>query len=315
VSFVAAEDKRISQDFVIPAGESGKAKAGQVVTVEIISQPGSKSKALGRVVEVLGNYADPGMEIEIALRKHELPFEFSKEALAYTRKIPDAVRKKDTTDREDIRHLPLVTIDGETAKDFDDDCTLAGAHARGRFVQHQHSRLASQGDRKLQTLAVARSKLARRAFSHVSDTYRLKQVDCFAPMPFPSDGEQASAVTALRHQGKLDVLTYAQSGENTGDLKRAREPHPRAQMRRNAGDPTTLKDDFSPGGGQQSGCTVEEGALAGTVGPDDGVDLTRSQFDRHAIERLEVAELLGQIARCKDGLRVHDRLPAAERQF
>lgn len=120
VTFVAAEDKRISQDFVVPAGESGKAKEGQVVTVEIISQPGRQSKPLGRVVEVLGNYADPGMEIEIALRKHTLPWIFPKEAEAIAAKLPKAVRSADHKDRVDLRALPLVTIDGETARDFDD---------------------------------------------------------------------------------------------------------------------------------------------------------------------------------------------------
>ncbi|MCX8018417.1 MAG: ribonuclease R, partial [Rhodocyclaceae bacterium] len=75
---------------------------------------------IGRIVEILGNYADPGMEIEIALRKHELPFEFSKEALTEAKKLPSAVRKSDWKGREDLTALPLVTIDGETAKDFDD---------------------------------------------------------------------------------------------------------------------------------------------------------------------------------------------------
>jgi len=120
VTFVAAEDKRISQDFVVPAGESGKAKAGQVVTVEIISQPGRQTKPLGRVVEVLGDYADPGMEIEIALRKHALPWIFPKDAEAIAHKLPKEVRKADHKDRIDLRDMPLVTIDGETARDFDD---------------------------------------------------------------------------------------------------------------------------------------------------------------------------------------------------
>ena len=61
-----------------------KPKSGQVVVVEIVEQPSKQSQPIGRVVEVLGNYADPGMEIEIALRKHDLPFEFSKAALAET---------------------------------------------------------------------------------------------------------------------------------------------------------------------------------------------------------------------------------------
>ncbi len=129
VWFVVAENRRISQDILLAPPEKGakkgskqapKLEAGQVVMVELLEQPSKHSQPIGRVIEVLGNYADSGMEIEIALRKHELPFEFSKEALAETKKLPDSVRKSDWKDREDITHLPLVTIDGETAKDFDD---------------------------------------------------------------------------------------------------------------------------------------------------------------------------------------------------
>jgi len=125
IAFVAAEDKRISQDILLAPPEKGakkplKARSGQVVMVELIEQPSKHSQPIGRLVEVLGNYADPGMEIEIALRKHELPYEFSTAALAETKKLPDVVRKTDWKDREDITGLPLVTIDGETARDFDD---------------------------------------------------------------------------------------------------------------------------------------------------------------------------------------------------
>ncbi len=125
VSFVVAENRRISQDILLAPPEKGARKAlkplpGQVVMVELIEQPSKHSQPIGRLIEILGNYADPGMEIEIALRKHELPFEFSTEALAETKKLPDVVRKSDWKDREDITKLPLVTIDGETAKDFDD---------------------------------------------------------------------------------------------------------------------------------------------------------------------------------------------------
>jgi ribonuclease R len=132
VTFVAAEDKRISQEFVVPAGEAGKARAGQVVTVEIISQPGRQAQPLARVVEVLGNYADPGMEIEIALRKHALPWQFPQEAEAITAKLPKAVRSADHKGRIDLRDTGLVTIDGETAKDFDDAvyCEPAGSGFR-----------------------------------------------------------------------------------------------------------------------------------------------------------------------------------------
>ncbi|MDX5411343.1 MAG: ribonuclease R [Thauera sp.] len=119
VLLVVPEDRRIAQDILVAPGGK-RPKAGQVVTVELIEQPTKVSQPIGRVVEVIGNYADPGMEIEIALRKHQLPFEFSSEAKAQARKLPDAVRRKDYAGREDITELPLVTIDGETAKDFDD---------------------------------------------------------------------------------------------------------------------------------------------------------------------------------------------------
>jgi len=125
VWFVEAENRRISQDILIAPQQKGdrkalKPEAGQVVMVEILEQPSRQSQPIGKVVEILGNYADPGMEIEIALRKHDLPFEFSREAELQTKKLPDAVRKSDWKGREDITGLPLVTIDGETARDFDD---------------------------------------------------------------------------------------------------------------------------------------------------------------------------------------------------
>jgi ribonuclease R len=139
VLFVVAENRRISQDILLAPGAKPKAVAGQVVVVELIEQPSKHSQPIGKVVEVLGNYADPGMEIEIALRKHELPFEFSRESLAEAKKLPDAVRKSDWKweggVREDIRSLPLVTIDGETAKDFDDAvyCEREGKDGKGGF--------------------------------------------------------------------------------------------------------------------------------------------------------------------------------------
>ena len=122
VVFVVPENRRIAQDILVPPEKKAKLKpeSGQVVMVEIIEQPSKFSQPIGRIVEVLGNYADPGMEIEIALRKHDLPFEFSKKALEENKSLPDKVKKADLAGREDLRELPLVTIDGETARDFDD---------------------------------------------------------------------------------------------------------------------------------------------------------------------------------------------------
>ncbi len=122
VVFVVPENRRIAQDILVPPEKKAKIKpqSGQVVMVDIIEQPSKFSQPIGRITEVLGTYADPGMEIEIALRKHDLPFEFSKAALEENKALPDKVRKADLAGREDLRDLPLVTIDGETARDFDD---------------------------------------------------------------------------------------------------------------------------------------------------------------------------------------------------
>jgi ribonuclease R len=120
VLFAVAENRRISQDILVAPGQDGGAKPGQVVMIELMAQPSRQSEPIAKVVEILGNYADPGMEIEIALRKHELPFEFSVAAEEQAAKLPRSVRKSDLKGRVDLRELPLVTIDGETAKDFDD---------------------------------------------------------------------------------------------------------------------------------------------------------------------------------------------------
>jgi ribonuclease R len=135
VMFVVAENRRISQEIVIAPGGKHKAKPGEVVMVELIAQPAKNIQPMGKITEILGNYTDPGMEIEIALRKHALPFEFSKAALQDTRKLPDALRKSDLKGRVDLRDLPLVTIDGETAKDFDDAvfCAREGKDGQGGF--------------------------------------------------------------------------------------------------------------------------------------------------------------------------------------
>ena len=118
--FVVPEDKRINRDFLIAPDESSGAKTGQVVTVEIIVQPAKHVQPVARVVEVLGNYADPGMEIEIALRKHTLPHVFPREVERLCEILPAGVTDADREGRVDVRDLPLITIDGETARDFDD---------------------------------------------------------------------------------------------------------------------------------------------------------------------------------------------------
>ena len=119
-SYVTPADRKISQRIAIPRGEEHGAAAGEIVVVEIVAQPDANRQPIGRVVQVLGNATDPGMEIEIALRKHALPFEFSAKAKAQASKLSPTVRKSDMEGRIDLRDMALVTIDGETARDFDD---------------------------------------------------------------------------------------------------------------------------------------------------------------------------------------------------
>jgi ribonuclease R len=120
VLLLVPEDRRIAHDILVPPGDAGKARAGQVVTVDLVQPPAAHAQPIGRVVEILGQHGDPGMEIEIAVRKFDLPHEFSRRAVAAAKALPDEVREEDRQGRNDLRELEFVTIDGETAKDFDD---------------------------------------------------------------------------------------------------------------------------------------------------------------------------------------------------
>jgi len=117
---VAPEDKRYGQDVMIPKAATGAAKTGQVVVVELTEPPALFGQPVGRVKEVLGEMDDPGMEIEIAVRKYDVPHIFSDACIAMARALPDKVRPQDKKQRVDLTDVPLVTIDGEDARDFDD---------------------------------------------------------------------------------------------------------------------------------------------------------------------------------------------------
>jgi ribonuclease R len=120
VWLVAPEDKRYGQDVLIPKGATARATVGQVVVVELTEPPSLYGQPVGRIKEVLGEVDDPGMEIEIAVRKYGVPHEFSEACLALARGLPDKVRPQDKKNRVDLTDVPLVTIDGEDARDFDD---------------------------------------------------------------------------------------------------------------------------------------------------------------------------------------------------
>ncbi|MEO5735686.1 MAG: ribonuclease R [Rubrivivax sp.] len=128
---VAPEDRRFGQDILIPKNGIANATAGQVVAVELTEPPSLHSQPVGRVAEVLGEIDDAGMEIEIAVRKYEVPHEFTPETLAAAAALPDRLRPADRKHRVDLRDVPLVTIDGEDARDFD-DAVYAEPFKRGR---------------------------------------------------------------------------------------------------------------------------------------------------------------------------------------
>ena len=117
---VAPEDRRFGQDILIPAKATAGAEPGQVVSVELTEAPSLTAQPIGKVVEVLGGIDDPGMEIEIAVRKYEVPHRFHDDVLAQATKLPEKVRAIDKKGRIDLTDVPLVTIDGEDARDFDD---------------------------------------------------------------------------------------------------------------------------------------------------------------------------------------------------
>ncbi len=129
---VAPEDKRYGQDVLIPKTAIGAARQGQVVVVELTEPPALYGQPVGRVKEVLGEIDDPGMEIEIAVRKYGVPHEFSEAAIGEARALPDRVQPADKRGRVDLTDVPLCTIDGEDARDFDDAVYCEPAVVTGR---------------------------------------------------------------------------------------------------------------------------------------------------------------------------------------
>ncbi|MCP5159724.1 MAG: ribonuclease R [Gammaproteobacteria bacterium] len=118
--FVIPDNKRINQDIIIPVDSCGAARAGQIVIAELIEQPNAQNRPLGRIKEVLGDHMAPGMEIRIAIASHGIPVEWpeavTQEAGQYAETVPESAYQG----RWDLRGTPLVTIDGITARDFDD---------------------------------------------------------------------------------------------------------------------------------------------------------------------------------------------------
>jgi ribonuclease R len=133
IGLLIPDDQRISQDILIPPDQSGAAKSHEIVVAEIVRQPNAKIQPVGRIIEVLGEHMAPGMEIEIAMRKYDLPHRWSDAVSTELGRLEDEITA-DLTRRVDLRDLPLVTIDGEDARDFDDAVYCDKTHNGWRLV-------------------------------------------------------------------------------------------------------------------------------------------------------------------------------------
>ena len=120
LGFVIPDNKRIHQDIYIPRENFGNAASGQIVIATIIEQPSKHTQPIGKIMEVLGDHMAPGMEIDIAVRAHGLPYKWPNEVMTEAAGFQVEIGRQFKIGRTDIRDMPLVTIDGEDAMDFDD---------------------------------------------------------------------------------------------------------------------------------------------------------------------------------------------------
>jgi ribonuclease R len=117
---VVPDNRRISQEVLIPENAQGKAEDGQFVVARLTNYPDRRRKATGEVIEILGDHMAPGMEIDVAVRSHGIPHEWPEAVKGALGSLPTEVAREELKGRFDLRKLPFVTIDGEDAKDFDD---------------------------------------------------------------------------------------------------------------------------------------------------------------------------------------------------
>lgn len=120
IGFVVADNPKIQQEVLVTPGRTAGARIGQFVEIKITHWPTQRFQPQGDIVEVIGNYMAPGMEIDVALRSYDIPHVWPEAVVKEARKLKPEVDEKDKEKRVDLRHLPFVTIDGEDARDFDD---------------------------------------------------------------------------------------------------------------------------------------------------------------------------------------------------
>lgn len=129
-SYVVPDDSRIGRDILVPNEHRNGARMGQVVVVELQERSASFNQPIGVITEILGDNMAKGMEVEIALRNHDIPHKFPSAVEKYVKKFTEEVPEEAKKGRVDLRNLPLVTIDGEDARDFD-DAVYCEKHGKG----------------------------------------------------------------------------------------------------------------------------------------------------------------------------------------
>jgi ribonuclease R len=120
VAYLTPDNPRITHRVLVPQSQTGGAESGQIVIVELTQQPGRNAQPVGRVSRLLGEHGAPGMETDIAIHSHGLPYEFPDDVLAEARAYGAFIPESAVAGREDLRGIELVTIDGEDARDYDD---------------------------------------------------------------------------------------------------------------------------------------------------------------------------------------------------
>ncbi|GAB5498656.1 MAG: ribonuclease R [Pseudohongiellaceae bacterium] len=133
IGLVVPDSKRITHEILIPDGQSRDAADGQYVVAQLVEYPSNRRKAIGRVSEILGDVTTPGLEIDIALRSHDIPHIWPSSVNKEIARFPNEVSEAELAGRFDLRDVPFVTIDGEDAKDFD-DAVFARRHPQGGWT-------------------------------------------------------------------------------------------------------------------------------------------------------------------------------------
>ncbi len=197
ISFVVPDDKRLQRNIQIPPDATGGARDGQLVVCELVQAPDARRPPIGKVVAVLGDSLTPSLVVEAAIHGHNLPHEFPPEVLDEATAVPLVVEPAMIGDRVDLRATPLVTIDGEDAKDFD-DAVYCEVNKQGfRLGRRHRRRVALRAPRRA---AGRRGAEAR----HLGLLPRLRRAD--------AAGDAVQRHLLAEPEGRPDVLRLRHAG-------------------------------------------------------------------------------------------------------